>query len=131
MIFALILGILIPLLFWLFDTLIKVYGSIPVDDIGADLCLFAVSFNITTIFISSVSSSLGEIGEGYATIAALALIVSLILYVFTLTIIAPGKRKKYPSLIQKLRINPNRVFITVVIGFTIVFTQTMIYVLSF
>jgi hypothetical protein len=131
MILALTLGIVIPLLFWLFDTLVKVYGSISIDDIGADLCLFAISFNVTTIFISSVGSSLGAGREGYATVAALALIVSLIFYIFTLSIIAPGRRKKFPNIIRVLRNNPNKVAITVGIGFAIVLAQTTIYVLSF
>jgi hypothetical protein len=127
MILAIALGIVIPLLFWLFDTLVKVYGSIPVDDIGADLCLFAISFNVTTM----VGSSLGMGREGYATIAALALVVSLILYIFTLSIIAPRRRKKFPGVIQMFRNKPNRITITVIIGFTTVLVQTTIYVLSF
>jgi|SRR5215213_3001802 len=137
MIVALTLGIFIPLAFWLFDTLVKVLGSISTDDIGADLCLFGVSFNVTTLLISSISSEL-RTGNGnensvkqLVAIASLALMISLIFYVFSLLLIAPSRRKSYPNFIRSLRANPNKVTITVIIGFAMVLTQTIIYVLHF
>lgn len=137
MLAALTLGIFIPLAFWLFDTLVKVLGSISTDDIGADLCLFGVSFNVTTLLISSISTGLGA-GKGdensvehLVAIASLALVVSLIFYVFSLLLIAPSRRKSYPSFIRSLRANPYKVTITVTIGFAMILTQTIIYVLHF
>lgn len=131
MIIALALGVFIPVLFWFFDFIIKLLGNISTDDIGADLCLFAISFNFSTLFVSFVGTSLNIVSQGYVAVALIALLISLIIYIFILLIITPRRSKKYPAVIQSLRNSSNKKTITVVIGFVTVFAQTIFYVLSF
>jgi succinate dehydrogenase hydrophobic anchor subunit len=114
-----------------------VLGSIPTDDIGADLCLFGVSFNTTTLLVSTVSSAFKvglknpELANKFVAIAVTALVISLILYVFSLILIAPSRRKSYPRFIQMLRKKSWRVKFTVIIGFFALAIQIAIYVSTF
>jgi hypothetical protein len=134
---ALILAVFIPLGFWAFDIVVKVLGSIPTDDTGADLCLFGISFNVTTLLqtitshIARPSEEIGPSIPPYVALSSAALVASLILYVFCLILIAPQSRQ-YPPIIQKLRRNPRKaLYITVVLGFLTVATEVALYIMCY
>lgn len=133
--FRLMLAFLIPVLFWMFDAIAKLLGSISIEDIGADLCLFGVSFNVTTLLISTTSTLLRskdntpDASDSIVVIALLALVVSLILYVFSLLLIAPTPQLSYPQWISRLIQRPQswRVTLTIRIGIISSITQLAVY----
>ncbi|HEX8131065.1 MAG TPA: hypothetical protein VF527_18335 [Pyrinomonadaceae bacterium] len=123
------LAIIIPLAFWLFDILAKVLGALSTEDVGADLCLVGISFNATTLLTSLFySGSLTEADAKRLTaIYSATLIVSLVLYIFSLILIAPTGRS-YPALFQWLRGKSWKVALTVVLGFIALSVEVAIFV---
>jgi hypothetical protein len=115
---AIALAILIPLAFWAFEVLVKVLGEFPVDDIGADLCLFGVSFNGSTMLAAAVSA------RAYPAASGGIFVVSLLLYMFAMILVSP-KNFPYP-LIQWLR--PWKVGLTVSLGFAALFVEIILYI---
>jgi hypothetical protein len=128
MITELTLAMAIPLGFWILDTFLKIFGQIDYDDVGADLCLFGISFNTTTIFFHALKSgSPVELEAQRLTALCVGILLySLIVYVFALIVIAP-REKKYPPFFERFRNRPWSVKLTVVIGFLSLFFEIVIY----
>jgi hypothetical protein len=124
------LAIVIPLAFWVFDILAKVLGALPTEDVGADLCLVGVSFNATTLLTSLFySGSLTEVDAKRLTaIYSTTLILSLVLYVFSLILIAPSAGRSYPALFSWLRGKSWKVTLTVILGFIALSAEIGIFV---
>jgi hypothetical protein len=123
-----LLAVAIPLGFWLFDTILKVLGRIDYSDVGADLCLFCISFNTTTIFVHALKSgnTVELEAQRLTAICVGVLVYSLIIYVFSLIVIAP-KRRKYPRFFEWFRNKSWSVTFTVALGFLSLFLEIAIY----
>lgn len=135
MIVALALAIFIPLAFWLLDVLIKVLGAFKTDDVGSDLCLFGVSFNGSTLLTSAMSSSWAgasvseDLTRFLSALTAGSLIVSLLMYVFSMILISPSRRRTFPRAISWLRSRSWVVSFTVFLGFITIAIEIGLYVL--
>ena len=133
------LAIFIPLGFWALDFLAKVLGSLPVDDVGTDLCLFALSFSATTLLVSSTSRAfrLGVNNEAIVqvliVIALIAMVLSFLLYMFALILIKPSRARLRPLWIQRLREKPQdwKVNLTVGLGLFTLIMQITLYIIFF
>jgi hypothetical protein len=130
------IGIAIPLAFWVFDVLGKMIGGLQIDDIGADLCLLGLSFSATTLLLSLFSTAFEikpqneELIGQLAGTAAGALLISLIAYMFSLSLIATSSDETFPRLLRLIRDSDWNVRVTVAIGFAVVAIQTVVYVSS-
>jgi predicted branched-subunit amino acid permease len=130
------IGIDIPLAFWVFDVLGKMIGGLQIDDIGADLCLLGLSFSATTLLLSLFSTAFEikpqneELIGQLAGTAAGALLISLIAYMFSLSLIATSSDETFPRLLRLIRDSDWNVRVTVAIGFAVVAIQTVVYVSS-
>ena len=135
MIVAVTLAILIPLAFWLLDVFVKVLGAFSTDDVGADLCLFGVSFNGSTLLTAAMSSryaGAAAASDSAAFLSALtgaSLILSMILYVFSMILISPSRPRTFPVAIAWLRARSWRVSLTVFLGFITLAIEIGLYVL--
>jgi hypothetical protein len=127
---ALLAAAFVPLIFWLFDTLVKQLGSIPTDDVGADLCLVAVSFNSTTLLTALVSTATGSnqaTRDGLVGLTSASLGASLILYVFALILIAPPGPLPLPALLRWLKAKTWKTILAVVLGFLALSSEVGLY----
>lgn len=135
MIVAITLAIFIPLAFWLFDFFIKVLGAFKTDDVGADLCLFGVSFNGSTLLTSAMSSSWAgasaseDLTRCLSALTGGSFAVSLLLYVFSMILISPSRRRGFPAAINWLRGRSWVVPLTVFLGFITLVIEIGLYVL--
>jgi hypothetical protein len=127
------LAVLIPLAFWLFDIFAKILGALSTEDVGADLCLVGVSFNGTTLLATLFNSGIltGDDAKRLTVIYTTTLVVSLILYVFSLILIAPASGRPYPALIAWLRGRSWKVTLTVVLGFIALSIEIIIFMQHF
>lgn len=134
MVTAVASAIFVPIAFWIFDVLVKVLGGIDTDDMGADLCLIGIVFGSTSLLSIKILSTFQnstidkESAEQLVTWVILLLIVSIIIYIFSLILIAPGEREDYPSWINEIRSNNNKVRYTIIAGLMVLAIETFIYV---
>jgi hypothetical protein len=111
-------------------------GGLQIDDIGADLCLLGLSFSATTLLLSLFSTAFEikpqneELIGQLAGTAAGALLISLIAYMFSLSLIATSSDETFPRLLRLIRDSDWNVRVTVAIGFAVVAIQTVVYVSS-
>jgi succinate dehydrogenase hydrophobic anchor subunit len=130
---ALTLGIFIPLLFWVFDVLVKVLGSYEIDGVGADLCLLGISFNGSTLLTSAMSTpgtAATAASAGYlSAVTGLSLAVSLLIYIFAMIVLAPDRGQKFPALFNWLRRRRWKIILTIFLGFVTVGAEIGSYVL--
>jgi hypothetical protein len=123
MIYAFALAVIVPLAFWGIDVLIKILGNISIDDAGSDLCLFAITFNATTLFQTATSSILltpqpsYEYIQYFIPLFSILLITSIFFYLFSLIIISRSRRQNYPAFILILRQLSWKETLTVIFGF--------------
>jgi hypothetical protein len=119
MVSELAIALLIPLAFWVFEVLIKVLGDFSLDDVGADLCLFGVSFNGSAMLAAAVST------RAYAASAGAILVGSLLLYIFSMILVSP-RRFPYPA-VRWLQTRTWKVSMTVFLGFTALVAEITLY----
>ena len=124
-------AVFVPLSFWLFDTLVKLLGSISIDDVGADLCLFAISFNATTLLTALAESAANASSlarDQLVAFTSIALVVSLLLYVTSVLVIAPPGSNTLPPPFPWIKSRPWKVAFTVALGFVAVAVEVGVYV---
>jgi hypothetical protein len=130
MIIAVALAVFIPLGFWLFDVIVKLLGAFQTDDVGADLCLFGVSFSGSTLLASAMSSqSARATAPLLSALTGGSLVISLIIYMFSMVLISPSPGLALPVGIRWLRNRSWRVAFTVFLGFFTVAVEIALYVL--
>ena len=128
---SLIAAVFVPLSFWLFDTLVKLLGSVSIEDVGADLCLFSVSFNATTLLGALAQAAAQRppaAREEIAALASVALVTSLLLYVLSVLIIAPAGSQPLPKILMWLKSLSWKISLTVAFGFISTGVEVGVYV---
>jgi hypothetical protein len=129
----LLLAVAIPLLFWVLDSLIKVLGQVSIEDVGADLCLFGVSFNVTTLLTRAfkfTTQGRAEDVQWFTLVFALVLGASLILYVFAILLLTPTSHV-IPAPISWLRGKTWKVKFTSFVGALALSGEIIIYLKVF
>ena len=105
----LVIILLIPAILFTIDTIGKIGFRVPIDSVGADLCMFSISFNISTIMMGTFYYSLDAGWMNQKQIKLLQqiyewsfviLLVSFIAWFLTLTLVSNTPRFRIIELMR-------------------------------
>lgn len=95
----------VPFLLFLLDIIGKQIIGVPIDTVGADLCMYTVSFDLSTVLLDKVvdlstSSDRHNFAFGQ-TLSVLLLVLTLIAWLLSLHLISRDPRTRLPNILKK------------------------------